>query len=421
MTPNLLTRSTRLYEVFLEAGFTVLPLAGVFYLLNFQDPGLKFMDHQFHIFATAGSVLLSVYIAYVTYLGYRNTHDSLLRNLTLSFIGFAICYAPHSAFTLLADHNMKLFLIYGPVSRVAMTWFMLSGIWSYRYKQDTGETPVPGSYWLRMIGLLGAMDVLVFLIVQYELLPIALVRYTLEGCSLLMASAGVALIYKRGWYRSHVMKVLGLALIYTAQGSATFILASPWNHLWWYAHIITALGFLLLSYIVVRAYHAAGDLSMVYSLDELVLALRDSKQELNKVNRDLRDTAQSLAETNSQLNHANSQLKVLALQDELTGANNRRGFMLAATREVKRAERNESPYAMLMLDIDHFKRVNDEYGHDAGDLVLKRFADIVQKSLRPTDIFGRFGGEEFLVMLPDSPMDTALSTAERIRRTAPRP
>ena len=376
-----------------------------------------FMDHQFHILATAGSVILSLYIAYVTYLGYRNTHDTLLRNLTLSFIGFAICYAPHSAFTILADHNMKLFLIYGPVSRVAMTGFMLLGIWNYRFKQEVTEVPVPRSYWLKMIGLLMVGDALVFFIVQYELLPTALVQYTLEGGSLLMAILGVAIIYKRGWHRSHIMKVFSLALIYTAQGSATFILASPWNHLWWYAHIITALGFLLLSYIVVRAYHAAGDLSLVYSLDELVVALRDSKQELNKVNIDLRDTGNNLAEVNSQLNYANSQLEILAMQDELTSANNRRGFMLAAKRESTRAQRNEASYAMLMLDIDHFKLVNDKYGHDSGDLVLQCFARIVQKCIRPTDIFGRLGGEEFLVMLPDTTMDTALSIAERIRRS----
>jgi len=111
------------------------------------------------------------------------------------------------------------------------------------------------------------------------------------------------------------------------------------------------------------------------------------------------------------------ELEFLAGHDALTGAFVRRAFIELAEREQARSQRSGQPVALLMVDLDHFKAINDSHGHQVGDLVLQRFAEIAQGCLRRQDIFGRYGGEEFMVMLPDTARDTALAVAERICAT----
>jgi diguanylate cyclase (GGDEF)-like protein len=101
--------------------------------------------------------------------------------------------------------------------------------------------------------------------------------------------------------------------------------------------------------------------------------------------------------------------------DELTGANNRRNFLRLGHDEIVRSLRYGRPLSLLLLDLDHFKTVNDNFGHDAGDEVLRRFSHLCRMTLREPDIFGRLGGEEFAVIIPEEPLEGALQTAERLR------
>src|SRR5271163_3771640 len=94
-----------------------------------------------------------------------------------------------------------------------------------------------------------------------------------------------------------------------------------------------------------------------------------------------------------------SVLKRLATTDPLTGALNRRHFMELMSREQRRAERYNAVFSVLMIDIDHFKRVNDTYGHQVGDQAIQAMSDACQKALRPTDLLARYGGEEFIITL----------------------
>ena len=107
----------------------------------------------------------------------------------------------------------------------------------------------------------------------------------------------------------------------------------------------------------------------------------------------------------------------LAMTDDLTGLRNRRGFFEIAGRELERAERTGRPLTALMLDIDGFKRVNDTYGHAVGDEVLRHLAERCRRAVRDIDIVGRYGGEEFAVVLPETDLKTAYEVAERIRST----
>lgn len=109
------------------------------------------------------------------------------------------------------------------------------------------------------------------------------------------------------------------------------------------------------------------------------------------------------------------ELQRLASTDPLTGVRNRRAFMERLEAELARVRRYGKPAALLMLDLDHFKRVNDSYGHAAGDTVLRQFAALVRAALRQTDSFGRLGGEEFAVLLPETELSGAAELAERMR------
>jgi diguanylate cyclase (GGDEF)-like protein len=106
----------------------------------------------------------------------------------------------------------------------------------------------------------------------------------------------------------------------------------------------------------------------------------------------------------------------LALIDPLTGVFNRRSFFEFSGKEEARTRRGGHQFAVLMLDIDHFKQINDGFGHPAGDQVIKTLADICGRTLRPSDVIARYGGEEFVINLPDTDRRHALTVAERLRR-----
>lgn len=106
-----------------------------------------------------------------------------------------------------------------------------------------------------------------------------------------------------------------------------------------------------------------------------------------------------------------------ASRDPLTGALNRRAFALLAGKAISLARRNGRPVAVLMMDLDHFKRINDLIGHAGGDAILCRFVAVAGRVLRTEDIFCRFGGEEFVALLPDTDGAHALTVAERLRRS----
>jgi diguanylate cyclase (GGDEF)-like protein len=110
-----------------------------------------------------------------------------------------------------------------------------------------------------------------------------------------------------------------------------------------------------------------------------------------------------------------SQLGVLATQDELTGVCNRRHFVAIAERELGRCRRYDTDGALLLIDADHFRRINDTHGHLAGDALLREMARVAARALRQPDVLARFGGEELAVFLPHTDPLGALDVAERVR------
>jgi diguanylate cyclase len=111
-----------------------------------------------------------------------------------------------------------------------------------------------------------------------------------------------------------------------------------------------------------------------------------------------------------------SQLSEMAQQDFLTGALNRRGMEEAFEREFNRADRTQAPLSVAVLDIDHFKQLNDGLGHAAGDEALQHLVQVTREVLRPTDVLARYGGEEFVIILPETAQDEGMQVMTRVQR-----
>ena len=122
-------------------------------------------------------------------------------------------------------------------------------------------------------------------------------------------------------------------------------------------------------------------------------------------------------EAEEKIQRLNAGLEQIAMTDHLTSLYNRRYFMQRGTEEFKRARRTNQPLSLLMLDVDQFKKVNDTYGHEVGDMALQQVAAALKSSLRETDILGRMGGEEFAILLPNTQSKEAGLLAERVRQS----
>jgi diguanylate cyclase (GGDEF)-like protein len=110
-----------------------------------------------------------------------------------------------------------------------------------------------------------------------------------------------------------------------------------------------------------------------------------------------------------------ARLENQSIRDRLTGLFNRHFLEIALEREIQRSTRNGASMALLMLDVDHFKSFHDRFGHEAGDLVLRELAECLRSTVRSEDVVCRYGGEEFVVLLPEITLELALEAAERLR------
>jgi diguanylate cyclase (GGDEF)-like protein len=155
--------------------------------------------------------------------------------------------------------------------------------------------------------------------------------------------------------------------------------------------------------------------AMVMQLDQSLKELVSKKTELTKANEDLLKEIAIRKQTEEALLESQETLSFLAVTDSLTGLYNRRHFNKLAEDEITRTLRYEHPLSVIMFDLDFFKRINDTFGHAAGDMALKMVATITKAMVRAVDIPARYGGEEFIVLLPETPVAEAAAIAERLR------
>jgi diguanylate cyclase (GGDEF)-like protein len=398
--PAALRLVTQAYASLLVIAFALMPAQFIAYLYFYQDPTLKFEDHLFHEIAIAVATLEGLFVAYVTWRCYRSSGEPLLRWMTLGFLGFVLIYALHGAFTGMAHHNIWLFLLYGPASRLAMSILLFVGLLSYNRPADDVEKRSSARAWLMWIGLFLMVDLAVAWIAYSAYAGHPAVRLSLEGGALVFCALNVAALLMRR-IRSPLMLIFGISVTWFALSSLAFILGQPWNHMWWLAHMVFAGGFFLLSYGVILAFRTTRSFSTIYSQEELMARLAEA----------MAGTQGALEE----VQRSNQKLERLAATDPLTGAGNRRHFIERIGAEIARAKRSGAPLSLLSLDLDHFKKINDSRGHLVGDEILCGFVRKCFDAIRPYDSVARVGGEEFMVLLPGATLDAACAVGERLR------
>lgn len=399
-SPEAVRLIVKVYASLLLAGFAFIPAYLIGYLFFFQDPTLIFENHAFHIIAITAATLEGLFVTYVTWRCYQSSGEPLLRWMTLGFVGFVLIYALHGAFTGLAHHNIWLFLLYGPASRLVMAILLSVGILSYHRPPDAADQRMKSRPWLTWIGLFLLVDLAVAYIANSSIAGNLAVRLSLEGGALVFSTLNVAMLLLHR-IRSQLMMIFVISVTAFALSSLAFILARPWNHMWWLAHAIFAAGFFLLSYGVVQAFLTTRSFSTIYSQEELMVRLAEAMEYTE-------NALVELQRTNQELGH-------LAATDPLTGADNRRRFIERVEAEIDRTKRGGAPFSVLALDLDNFKSINDRFGHQVGDDILREFVQKCLDSIRPYDGVARVGGEEFMILLPQTSLEGAHIIAERLR------
>jgi diguanylate cyclase (GGDEF)-like protein len=157
-------------------------------------------------------------------------------------------------------------------------------------------------------------------------------------------------------------------------------------------------------------------IAKIYSM----LRIRSHQKHLAKENTSMIKENKKVKKINAKLLEINQELDKYSRTDVLTGLSNRRDFTEKINYELSRVHRSKKTFSILMCDIDYFKKVNDTYGHDCGDYVLIYIADLLRTTLREQDIIARWGGEEFIILLPDTSLKGAKEIAEKLRRRVAR-
>ena len=165
-----------------------------------------------------------------------------------------------------------------------------------------------------------------------------------------------------------------------------------------------------------------GEISESFSvmgktLQAALSRLEEQKQDLTDLSENLRREVEARAAMERDLRNEQARLQKLASTDPLTGIANRRQFFQVAMRELERMRRTKSPACLAMLDIDHFKALNDALGHSAGDKALRQIVQIITGMVRPYDVVARYGGDEFIFLFPEISPHQAHALLERLRDT----
>lgn len=161
---------------------------------------------------------------------------------------------------------------------------------------------------------------------------------------------------------------------------------------------------------------------MVENLEEMSFDIPDGlldeiQQNIQQIISDFDVPEENKMEVIKQINYIYTRTKYLSITDELTGLSNRRCFDSTFEKEFLRAQRYNNKLTLVMFDIDHFKMVNDTYGHQCGDYILKQVSNAALQTFRKTDTVFRFGGEEFVVILTETDIEQAKIPLERFRKT----
>jgi len=249
----------------------LLPALGIGFLMKTTDLTQRLALHTFHEVAITAAVLMSGFIFLVAYKSYQKDNNPFVRFVALAYLGFTIVYAPHGALTYMADHNMAQFLIFGPVSRLIMSSYLFAGLFHLSAEiQKTGQNSPPPrrekKWWPHVVFFVLTAATLYIATEAIRVRPPFLKG--IESVALLTSCLAIWRMWRLP-FRSPLMRFHLIAQIVFAQASLTFLLSAPWNSLWWFAHALSATGFITLGYGVTRVYLGTRSLATIY--DEIML------------------------------------------------------------------------------------------------------------------------------------------------------
>lgn len=235
-------------------------------------------------------------------------------------------------------------------------------------------------------------DLLTF--TAYMLIPIALVK----------------LVKSRDDFRFNWLFLMFAGFIFFCGATHLVGLINIWNGYYYIEGIVKFLTGIISMVTAVMLWHLLPEAISFPSR-------RNMQQKITELQQAEKQLAESNQRLEAEVKKRTAQLEKIATTDELTGLYNRREIMRILDIEISRVSRQQTPLSIMMLDLDHFKAINDQYGHQTGDVTLQNAAASISQGIRKTDAIGRIGGEEFLIIMPDTTIESAYDHADRIRQT----
>lgn len=376
---------------FLAFLIIILPIFIYYYLENSRTAASHHGD--FHFYYVIFSSLIALLLGFSAYLEYKKSKVDKIFFISIGLIGVGIFYTFHALVTpkmtiiQLFDFpnpisNISAFVLFGDVSRLWLALMMFVPDHFLEQKQRikkyfNGYTLVLFAIILSGIVVYGLLTPEIFPVFKNDDLTDTSFAILTKVVTLLLLGS-VALRYYYSYKAKPNISILsfivGLGLI--METVIIFMISKPWSSVWWLAHNL-----FLMSYIVI----GLGVLYSYYSKE---------KYGFFDVFGQIENYTKLLVEKNNELN-------IIANYDSLTGLSNRRYFMTTIEEFIKQANSYNGTFALLFIDIDNFKRVNDMYGHKTGDELLIIFSKRISSLIKSTDMASRVGGDEFVLLIKD--------------------
>ncbi|SFC23601.1 diguanylate cyclase (GGDEF) domain-containing protein [Alkalibacterium subtropicum] len=384
--------------------FIILPLVVYYYLVN--NVSEMSMNIDLHFYYVIFSSAIALLVGFSAYKEYKKSRVTKIFFIAIGFLGVGVFYTFHALTTpdtAIAQRfnfphiidNINVFVLFGDLSRfwLALMLFVPDTLLEHN---DRIRKYFNGYMLLFLLILLSGGSY--YAVFNPEILP-AFKHSDLRDTYFAILTKVITLIFiginALKYYYSYKVKsnitilsfLIGLCLI--MESTIMFMISTPWSSVWWLAHNL-----FLLSYIVMG-------FGLLYSYTG------KEKYEYFDILGQIKKYAKLLEEKNTQLN-------TLVNYDALTGLSNRRHFMAALGDYIERAEKNHDSFALMFIDLDYFKTVNDRFGHQVGDELLKKVSEKISKSIHSKDMASRIGGDEFVVLLNKAQKGHIKHTAERI-------
>ncbi len=281
---------------------------------------------------------------------------------------------------------------------------LLAFLVAFSFNRRRADAEAGHKTWLYLLSITIIVDGLAWGLAGYFMFTIEMPQYQMLLSLFLIAGAAAATVTFSAWLAVAIIYIIVILL-----PGIVMLLASDWQ--FYQAIGIAGSVFGLFLCVLATTSNRASTRMMRLRFDNerLVENLSESHAQMKQLNTELR-------KNNGALQKALEKISMMATRDELTNSHNRRYLMEFLAREKARSDRTSTVYSLAVIDLDYFKRVNDSYGHLVGDDVLRQVVKLIQRHVRVTDCFARFGGEEFALVYSATELEEARQSADRLRQ-----